>query len=94
MFVGQCGCGFLFKVGFWETGTWVRVLILVLGGRGFESTTLFLGVVGFSPHFFWGWGGGGGGGGGGGESTSLFFWGDIFFLILFCLGGGGFTLIS
>ena len=72
MFFGRSvGMWLLFKVGFWETGTWVRVLILVLGALGFESITLFFGgVVGLSPHL-----GGGGGGvvGCGFESTSLFF---------------------
>ena len=58
-FLGRSvGMWLLFKVGFWETGTLVRVLILVLGALGFESTTLFFGgVVGLSPHFFF-WGGG------------------------------------
>ena len=57
----QCGCGILFKVGFWETGTWVCVWILVFEGRRFESTTFFLGgggVVGLSPYLFF-FGGGG-----------------------------------
>ena len=55
-----------------------------MGGQGFESTTLFWGVVGLSPHLCLG---GGGGGGGGVES---FLGSGIFFLILFGLGGGGF----
>ena len=65
-------------------------LDLFWGGSGFESTTLFLGVVGFSQHnFFFG------GGGVVGLSPHLCFLGVgvFFFLILFFLGGGGgFTL--
>ena len=73
-------------MGFWETGKWVWVWILVFGGRGFDSTTFcfFGGVVALSPYLF---------GGVVGLSPHLWGWGD-FFLILFCLGGGGFTLIS
>ena len=54
-FVGRSVWMWLFlKIGFWETGTWVRVLILVLGGRGFESTTLFFGGLWVSVHIFGG----------------------------------------
>ena len=31
-------------------GTWVSIHNLVFGGCGFESTTLFVGVMGLSPH--------------------------------------------
>ena len=46
MLVCQCRCGFLFKVGFWETGTWVSDCFLAFEGRGFESTTWFIRDVG------------------------------------------------
>ena len=66
---------------FW--GTWVWVHNLVFVGYGFDSTTFFFGGCGFESTFL---------GGCGFESIS--FLGGDFFKILFCLGGGGFTLIS
>ena len=53
-------------------------------GHGFESTSLFWGDMGLSLQLcFWGVVG-----------LSPFLWGVGFFLILFGLDGGGFTLIS
>ena len=54
--VCQCGCGFLFNVGFWDTGTWVCVHIFVLEDVGLSLQLCYLGVVGLTLQFLGGCG--------------------------------------